>query len=373
MEKNSIQVALLGDVALHGLFNREPEKNKERFADVKEILQEADLVFANLEAPVWGGGHLNTKKKEKYGVLLYSDPRVIETVLPMLNIKAVSLANNHIYDCKRQGVENTIGCMEKMGIHFTGAGTGEKHLEPAIIHHNGTRIGFMAYVHPSSSPLADMNSEVMLNVFDMEKMLGEIEILKRQCDWIILSIHWGVDYSFYPTKEQRRIYRRFVDAGVNIIMGHHSHTVQPYERYNNGLIFYSLGSFCFGDFIYEGELRSLKRKTKKTILPFLELSPNPGAVQMKKCIPLKELQGNYVTRRTFGLKGFLARKRFMMKLKHKIKPIDLLIRVKESFIDRTIEYFFGYYRNPVRQVVSVIANVRKLRYGLRDYKERRKR
>ncbi len=369
-------IALLGDVALAGLFREEPGGNVGRFAGVAPLLGEADLVFANLETPVVEDiAGLNLAKKEQFGVLLHTDKAVAETVLPLLNISVVSLANNHIFDGGFDGVKQTVRCLEHLGIRFTGAGTCPGHVEPVIIEKNGRRLGFMAYVHESSHPLGDGDREAAgsggsgfyINLFDEDKILAEVKELKKRCDTVILSLHWGIDYSHYPGEEQQRVSKRFIEAGVDIIMGHHPHTVQPFEKHSEGFIFYSLGSFCFGDFIYEGKLRALKRKTKKTILPFFALEPR---LRLERRISLKELQGNRVTVRRRSLYPWLVRKRFFMKLKHRYRPVHLLITLKETFFDRLVEYFFGYYRNPITQLFS-LGNIRKLKYSFRDYSGRR--
>lgn len=368
MNRTALTVALLGDVALNGLFSKEPEKNRGRLNEVGELLQMADLVFANLETPVWGGGELHHNKKERMGVLLYTGRDVVEEVLPLLNINAVSLANNHIYDCKEKGLKNTVHCLEALNVKFTGAGYGPHHLEPVVIEKNGWSVGFLAYVHQSTHPVVGGETGLHINLYDEEAIVAGIRKLKKECGHVILSLHWGVDYSFYPTRRQREAGKRFIDAGADIILGHHPHTVQPYEVYKNGLIFYSLGSFCFGDFVYEGKLRSLKRKTKKTVLPIICMDPDQ-APRMVTCLSLKELPGNRVTVRKWSLGRFLETKRLMMTLKHRFKVVDFFTKVKESFIDRGIEYFFGYYRNPFTQLIA-FKNLKKFRYSLRDYKQR---
>ncbi|MCP5104677.1 MAG: CapA family protein [bacterium] len=368
MKRTKKTIALLGDVALNGLFNKEPENNKRRFKEVTGLLQAAGQVFANLETPAWGDGAYNENKQNQKGVLLYTQQEVLREVLPLLNITAVSLANNHVYDCHKQGLLYTIRCLESLKIGFTGAGFKQKHLEPVVMTKNGCITGFAAYVHPSTRPMVSKESGVLVNYFDEDKIIAGIKQLKKTCHCVILSLHWGVDYSFYPTRYQREVSKRFIDAGADIIMGHHPHTVQPYEIYNGGFIFYSLGSFCFGDFMYKGKLRSLKRKTKKTILPIIAINGEP---RMTKCHSLRELPGNRLVLSKHSLQSFLRTKRSLMKLKHRFKIVNFIIKVKEVFFDRIIEYFFGYYRNPLAQLISFGSNLKKIKDGFRDYKQRK--
>jgi hypothetical protein len=360
MNSNHLIISLVGDVALNGLFISQPGKNQERLNEVKKILQKSDLVFANLETPLQGTEGSDKKKKNE-GVILYSTEDVYDQTLPGLNLTAVSLANNHMFDGNKSGVKKTIKWLEKSGIKFTGAGYKKAHLEPVMLEKKHKRVGFLAYVHKNTHPKILENSEIVVNYFDEEKIFKEVANIKNRCDFIILSIHWGADYSFYPTKYQRLAGHKLIDAGVDVIMGHHPHTLQPFEKYKDGLIFYSLGSLCFGDFIFEGKLRGLKLKTKQSMIVHLNETK-----QITGLIPTRELIGNRVVLTKKNLKRSLSFKFSMMKLKHKFKLFDWIIRVKEAFFDRLIEYFFGYYRNPFIQLFS-LKNLKKMKYSFRDF------
>lgn len=364
MNSNRLIMSLLGDVALNGLFVSQPEKNRERFNEVNEVLQKSSMVFANLETPLQGNEGFNKEKYSK-GVIHYSTEGVYDQVIPGLNLTAVSLANNHIFDWNESGVKNTIKYLEKSGIKFTGAGCTEAHIEPVIMEKNHKRTAFLAYVHKDTNPMVPENSGILVNYFSEEKIIKEIGNIRNNCDFIILSIHWGVDYSFYPTKYQRLASHKLIDAGVDVIMGHHPHTLQPLEKYKNGLIFYSLGSLCYGDIIYEGKLRGLKRKTKQSMIVNLN-----EAKEIIDLIPTKELIGNRVMLTNKDLKKSLSYKFYLMKLKHTSRVFDGIIRIKEAFFDRLFEYFFGYYRNPFIQLFS-LKNLRKIRYPFRDFVKKR--
>jgi len=358
-----MKIALLGDVALNGLFVSESERNLLRFKDVIPVLRDCDAVFANLEAPLRGEGGVNERKTQSGGIIHYSDIDVFNEVLPALNISAVSLANNHIYDYKTEGVKNTIECLGKMGIAFTGAGLHAEHAHPVIIERNNYKIGFMAYVHGSTNPKIPEDSDIYINYFDEEKICKDLEDLRERCDYIIVSIHWGVDYSSFPTKYQRQVSKKLVETGANVIHGHHTHVLQPYERYKQGIVFYSLGSFCHGDFYKDGKLRSLMIRTKKSMIALID--PNTNTLSS---VPTRELKGNKITiRRTKG--GFSQFALLnTMKLKHSNKVMDYLIDLKEVFFDRLYDYFFGYYRNPTAQLFS-LRGLRKIGYFLTDYRK----
>lgn len=357
-----MKIALLGDVALNGLFVSEPDKNSARFKDVVPLLKNCSMVIANLETPLSGNGKINTDKPQDKGVFLHSDINAYKQILPALNLSVVSLANNHVYDYRIEGVIETIDHLKKLGIAFTGAGYKPEHLEPVIAEKGGRKIGVLAYVHQSTNLFIPENSDIFINYVDEEKICSDIANLKGSCDDTIVSIHWGVDYSSYPTKHQRTISKRFIEAGADIIHGHHTHTLQPYEMHENGIIFYSLGSFCFGDYYKNGELRSLSVKTKKSIIAFVDLQTKEISA-----VPIKELKGNQIAIRKTkaGITQFMLLN--AMKIKHKNKIVDFVLDLKEVFFDRLYDYFFGYYRNPVAQMFS-LKGFRKICYFGRDYR-----
>ncbi|KAF5073311.1 Bacterial capsule synthesis protein PGA_cap [anaerobic digester metagenome] len=135
-------LTFIGDIAFNGLISEQPEQNAVRFSLVAPILQEADLVFANLETPVKAGDEYNNEKS----IIHYASYEVTKDLLNKLNIGCVSLANNHIYDCKMDGLKATINLLDNLGIYHTGAGWKQEHIEPVIIEKGGQQIGFLGWV-----------------------------------------------------------------------------------------------------------------------------------------------------------------------------------------------------------------------------------
>ena len=87
---------------------------------------------------------------------------------------------------------------------------------------------------------------------DIVKICEDVAFLKNSVDFVIVSLHWGTEHYLYPSTEQISMGHAIVDAGASVVIGHHPHVVQGYERYKNGLIFYSLGNFVFDDLYWEG-------------------------------------------------------------------------------------------------------------------------
>jgi len=311
------------------------------------------LVFANLEVPVREGDERNKYKS----IIHYSDPEATEDLLRQFNIGCVSLANNHIFDCGISGLKATVALLDKLNIAHTGAGWLYVHCEPVIIEKKNVRYGFLAYVDRSTNPRTENFQEIQINYFNIEKAKREIVSLKKNVDKVICSIHWGVDYSFYPTSDQVKKARQLVDAGADIIMGHHTHTFQPFEMYKGSYIFYSLGSLTFGDYIREGKtkLQALFRKTKKSAIVKIDFNENK-----LKFIPTKELKGNFIVFDKRNYKKWSSRKWIHYNIKNLSPLLNSLYTINEKLFYRIFEYFFGYYKNPVRRLFE-FSNLKKIK------------
>ena len=352
-----MSIGLIGDLAFTGLISEDKEVKK-RFIEVAPLLDNYDLIYANLEAPVYDGETFDKDSK----IILKSDYDVTKEALQFLNIGCVSLANNHIYDCKLSGLKKTIELLDELKIKHTGAGWKQEHVKPVIISNNELKIGFLAYVDKSTNPKTEGVIDLFINYFDIEKVKKDLKNLRNKVDKIIISIHWGKDYSNYFTREQQQIAHNLIKLGADIIMGHHPHTIQAFENYNEKLIFYSLGQLCFGDFIYNGKLGALKKKTKIGVV--VELTND---FRLAKLNSTRESKGNYVRVTDDLIERRMNHYFRLNEISFRHGLVAAFIKIKETFFDRFYEYLFGYYRNPIKQLFSV-KNIKKVKYLIRDYK-----
>ncbi|MBD3314436.1 MAG: hypothetical protein GF344_01505 [Chitinivibrionales bacterium] len=352
------QVCLMGDVAFTGILCSEPELNKARFREICPILQAADMVFANLEVPV----RVDRSVNEEKNFIFYSNRETTRDLISMLNIGCVSLANNHIFDCKHNGLRATIELLNDMGVAHTGAGWKKTHIEPVILKLGDSKIGFLAYVDKRTNPCTERYAGVFVNYFEPQRCAEEVRQLKKCVDTVICSIHWGVDYSIFPTPNQRTVAFDLVEAGVDILMGHHPHTLQPYEQYKGAFIYYSLGGLVFGDYIIRGKMRALFRRTKKSVVVQHRLSK--GTISF---CATRELKGNYIRLASRDYSKWSKRAWHLFGLKVKTPIAAFLFDFYERVISRVFEYFFGYYQNPCVRLVQ-LSNLRKVARLFRDLK-----
>jgi len=184
---------------------------------------QADLTMVNLENPVTDRGYKILKQFN-----FRMPPKYIQVLLNG-GIDIVNLANNHVWDYSWQGLDDTFIYLDNAGIKYVGAGTTtEEENKPVILEVKGRRIGFLG---------------IFSNVGNFEECISE---LKQKVDLVIVNFHWGVERASYPDYYQVNMAHRAVDAGADLVIGHHPHVLQGMERYHDGIIAYSLGNFIFG-------------------------------------------------------------------------------------------------------------------------------
>jgi poly-gamma-glutamate synthesis protein (capsule biosynthesis protein) len=158
----------------------------------------------------------------------------------------LSLANNHIYDYGDVGLTETINEINRNGLEYIGADKSfEQAYKSRITNVNGIKIGFLSACESEFGCLVedqDRGGYPWINSFLVDDIVRN---LKNCCDIIVLIAHAGVEEIEIPLPEWRLRYRRLCDIGVNVVIGHHPHVPQGFEKYGNSLIFYSLGNFYF--------------------------------------------------------------------------------------------------------------------------------
>lgn len=163
---------------------------------------------------------------------------------------AVCLANNHIMDYGVKGFEDTINFLENNRIGYFGAGTPKNnHNNPLVLDIAGHRTALLGYCYNAYFGQVDSGFKMKYTPapLDADRIKRDIAAIRGSCDRIIVNLHWGRLYSNYPRKAEVELARTVIDAGANVLIGHHAHTLQPVETYKNGLIAYNIGNFIFPD------------------------------------------------------------------------------------------------------------------------------
>ncbi len=250
------------------------------FSATAPFVSKADIVTGNLECP------LSDKYEPKYTGTDFITPSNTIEGLKMLGLTIVNLANNHSTNYGRETFLDTLSILEKNGIEFTGAGRNYEEAHRAtIVTKKGVRFGFLGYnsIKPSidatkSSPgvaLISKDPYHPVNESHFIKVEKDIRTARKAADVVIVWFHWGKEDEYNPSPVTKRLARLACDAGADIVLGSHPHTVQPIEFYKNKLICYSLGNFVF-DQMQRAQTREgfiLRLKFQGKVLTSIEIVP----------------------------------------------------------------------------------------------------
>jgi hypothetical protein len=248
-----VNISFIGDIGLNDNYIKLSDRKVSPFTSLIPFLAGNDLLVGNLECMLKGRGENYLKK-----------PRIHTTPEALLNIKLINLglatlATNHVYDNLEDGFQKTLEFLDANQIDYLGAGLGkETACKPYIFIKNDLSFCLLNYITPDTNPSLPDHAGVYLNEFNLEQCFADLASHK-ECDFRIVLMHWGGKFEggLYPAYDQPALARKLIDHGADLIVGHHSHTLQPYERYKGKYIFYSLGNFCFSDIHFEGKVREM--------------------------------------------------------------------------------------------------------------------
>ena len=232
-----LTLSFTGDVTIgtnvqasSSIFEKELKKQKGDitfpFRNVRDIFLADDMTMVNFEGTLTTAG--KNPKKRDYSFLFRADPSYV-AMLPAGGIDTVSFENNHADDMGEEGLKETKETLLAAGIPYASED------EPAIMTVKGVKIGSLAY-----QTFNGRHDELI------EKVPADIAALRAQgCEFIVVSYHWGAEKDYSPNDNQVRLGRATIDAGADLVVGHHSHRINPIEYYNGKYICYSLGNFSF--------------------------------------------------------------------------------------------------------------------------------
>jgi len=198
----------------------------------KRFFQGVDIVMANLEGAVTNSG----EHYEPRVAIDFSFDKNDVQKLSDYNFNFFTLANNHITDQGWQGFNETQRNLNELGFNYVGCA--DKKVDECsikVVNINDTKISMLAY-------------SMVYGSLDEEKILEQVSSARNNSDLVIINMHWGVEYEHYARSNQKELAHNIIDAGADIIIGHHPHVVQEIEIYNNKPIFYSLGNFIFDQY-----------------------------------------------------------------------------------------------------------------------------
>ena len=265
LDDRSLSIILVGDVNLRNV--TDPHMP---FAHVQDTFNEADLRFANCE-----GCYADPTLEIPYKSGWFHPDRAAVEGLAVAGFDAVGCANNVHYGV--EAIQESLSHLDRLNIAHTGAGKNrEAARKPAIVEKNGARFGFLAYTSvfwpvghaagPDQTGVATVKGhtayrphhrilempgapaivETWPDAQELAAMQADVRALRKNVDLLVMSCHWGVSGSQDIVDYQQAIGHAAIDAGADLVIGHHPHVPQGIEVYKERAIFYSLGNFMFG-------------------------------------------------------------------------------------------------------------------------------
>ena len=261
-EISRVTFAVAGDVIPHQAVTQSaaaqggPNGWDALFAQVADAFRQADFGFVNLETPVAPVHSIGSKPFQ------FDAPVALLQALKDSGVKIVSFANNHVFDQRYAGFDETLQHLREQGLLFVGSGdTAEASWKPVILEKNGIKVGWLGmtrWLNGNRNPDKDSDPHVAFFPYPGESngapgkdeagVLEAIRSARAQCDLLLISIHWGIEYATAPRPEDVDLAHDMLEAGASAVIGHHPHVLQPIETYvtkdqRNTLIIFSLGNF----------------------------------------------------------------------------------------------------------------------------------
>ncbi|MGN1019939.1 MAG: CapA family protein, partial [Aristaeellaceae bacterium] len=210
--------------------------------NVRDILLEDDLTIVNFEGTLTDSTYVPSDKKENQ--FLFSAPPSYATMLSDNGVEAAALENNHIMDHGEDAYEDTKQALTDVGIVYSNS------TEIGVIEIKGVEIAMLSYL------CIDRYESLW------DKVPADIQAAKEQYPIVICNFHWGNEKDYSPTNNQIKMGRLAVDAGADLVLGHHSHRINPIEQYKGVYICYSLGNFCFAGNSKPSDMSSFMFQTR---------------------------------------------------------------------------------------------------------------
>lgn len=218
------------------------------FAKVAPLLQGADITVGNMESAM---GDVGTPASKSYP---FRAPPVAAQALALGGFDVVSLANNHAMDYGPEALLQALDLLQTQGVAPIGAGANfDAAHAPHLTQVNGLSLAFLAYVNVPVEARSAFDTAVWtatettpgLAWGTPDVIAADVTAVRSQADLVIVVLHSGYEYVEEPSEPQMAAAHAAIDAGADLVIGHHAHILQGIEYYNDGVIVYGLGNFAF--------------------------------------------------------------------------------------------------------------------------------
>lgn len=250
LKKNNTKITFTGDVSPSRYLKEISKKygHDIYYQDIKSIWEDSDISLINLEAAVLAqnpdkGEYIKADKPANiYLDVNQEDVKAIKDS----GIDLIGFANNHSTDYGIQGVQESLEIFKNENIEHIGVGRNiHEAIRPYTKRIDDQNIAIMAVTDSIVKGALATNNMPGINTTRYWHSDYELERMIEKNDFNIVFIHWGTEYAINPDKEIQKLGRKLIDMGVDLVVGSHPHVLLPVEKYNDGMIVYSLGNLVF--------------------------------------------------------------------------------------------------------------------------------
>lgn len=238
----SLSLAMVGDSLIHGAVYGDAYSSgsynfKPMLEEIKPIISSFDLAFYNQET-ILGGTKLGLSTYPRF-----NSPYEVGDAFIDAGFNLVGLANNHTLDRGEQAIINSTNYWNEKGIYTAGSYSSQEDRDNIEIRElNGIKYALLSYTTTTNGLSIPSGKSYLVNRYSDEVVKQDIEKVRNKVDLLMVSMHFGSEYTHEPTNEQKKIANYLAGLGVDIIIGHHPHVVQPIEFIDDTLVVYSLGN-----------------------------------------------------------------------------------------------------------------------------------
>ena len=242
--ENELSLIMVGDCLIHGAIYDDAKENGsynfyKMIENIKPIIEKYDLAFYNQES-ILGGTSLGLSSYPRFN----SPQEVGDTFIDM-GFNLVGLANNHTLDMGKRGIRSSLEYWKnKENVMTAGSySSEEERINPNIMEKNGITYALLSYTTTTNGLTVPADEPYLVSTYEETKVKEDIERLRDKVDLLMVSMHWGEEYTHNPTEEQINIANYLASLDVDIVIGHHPHVIQPIDFIDNTMVIYSLGNF----------------------------------------------------------------------------------------------------------------------------------
>lgn len=248
-EPRSFTLAVSGDILPHTPVQQRAREHgatsgveydfRPMFAELKPVLEQADLALCHLETP------LSPDNQNLSGFPQFNAPRELADAIADAGYDGCSTASNHSIDKGRDGVVATLGVLDAAGVRSAGTARSPEEADAVEVYEVAdVPVAHLSYTYGLNGRPLPEDAPWLVNLIDAERILADAERARQEgAEFVVVSLHWGVEYQSTPSEDQRILADQLTASpDIDLIVGHHAHVVQPIERVADKVVVFGLGN-----------------------------------------------------------------------------------------------------------------------------------